>query len=223
LSVSIPTPIRVGAPWGAFPWPWTISRWHDGLIAADVPIAVRAQVAADLARFVAEMHVPAPADAPVNPVRGVPLAHRDKAVRERLTRGAIARAARLRRVWDELVATPAWAGPPLWLHGDLHSGNLVLRAEPGAEPRLLAVIDFGDVTGGDPASDLAAAWLVFDAEARAAFRTEVDRLSPRDEDTWIRARGWALNLGTAFAAHSDDNPRMAAIGRHALDQVLLDG
>jgi hypothetical protein len=28
-------------------------------------------------------------------------------------------------------------------------------------------------------------------------------------------------MGTALAVHSDDNPRMAAIGDHALDQVLL--
>jgi aminoglycoside phosphotransferase (APT) family kinase protein len=85
----------------------------------------------------------------------------------------------------------------------------------------MAIIDFGDLTSGDPATDLAAAWMVFDTEARAVFRSRVDRLSGVDAATWARARGWALCLGTGLAAHSDDNPRMAALGAHTLEQVLV--
>ncbi|MBE1562042.1 hypothetical protein [Nonomuraea africana] len=42
-----------------------------------------------------------------------------------------------------------------------------------------------------------------------------------DEVTWERARGWALAMGTALVVYSADNPSMAAIGDHVLDQVLL--
>jgi aminoglycoside phosphotransferase (APT) family kinase protein len=82
-----------------------------------------------------------------------------------------------------------------------------------------AVLDFGDVTGGDPATDLAAAWLVFDAAGRAVFR---ERVAGVDADTWGRARGWALCMGSAMAEHAAHDPRTGAIGRHALEQVLLD-
>ena len=53
-------------------------------------------------------------------------------------------------VWDELRSTPEWAGPALWLHGDLHPSNMLTY-----HGRLSAVIDFGDITSGDPATDLA--------------------------------------------------------------------
>ncbi|MFI5955313.1 phosphotransferase [Cryptosporangium sp. NPDC051539] len=89
-----------------------------------------------------------------------------------------------RRALGHLVATPPWPGPPLWLHGDPHPSNLLVT--DAAPARLAAVIDFGDLTAGDPATDLSA--------------------------------GWALNLGTPFAVHTDD-PFLAAVGRHTLDQL----
>src|SRR5262249_5120875 len=136
--------------------------------------------------------------------------------------GKVSRADELREMWDELSAVPPWTGPPLWLHGDPHPANLLLTDEPATGgARLCAVLDFRDLTSGDPACDPAAAWLLFDPDARRAFRADVERLSGVDEGTWARARGWALNMATAMAVHADDDPRMAATGRHALDQVLL--
>jgi aminoglycoside phosphotransferase (APT) family kinase protein len=208
----VPAPVRAGVPGEGFPWPWSICPWFDGRSAADVPPAERAPAATDLAEFLARLHVPAPADAPRNPWRGVRLAARYAAVGERL-----AGRPDLRALWERLVSTPAWAGRPYWLHGDLHPANLVLA--PSGPARLVAVVDFGDLTAGDPATDLAVAWLAFDAAGRAAFRERYDALTGMDRDTWVRARGWALNLGTAIAAHSDDNPRMAAISAHALAEV----
>jgi aminoglycoside phosphotransferase (APT) family kinase protein len=96
---------------------------------------------------------------------------------------------------------------------------LVCRTTPGGAARLAAVLDFGDLTGGDPATDLAAGWLLFGPSGRAAFRAH---LTIADDATWQRARGWALNIGAAVAVNSADNPAMAAIGAHALAQVLLE-
>ena len=123
----------------------------------------------------------------------------------------------LSALWTELIAVPDWAGPALWLHGDLHPDNILQHG--GA---LSAVLDFGDLCGGDPATDLATAWMTFDAPGRELFRTEVDRLSGTDPDTWRRALGWALNMGSALLAHSDDNPPLRAMAAHTLKQVLLD-
>jgi aminoglycoside phosphotransferase (APT) family kinase protein len=213
LPVSVPTPVRVGVPGEGYPWPWSICRWFDGEIASLVPVVERRAVATELAEFMNRLHVPAPDDAPVNPVRGVPLAHRDEQIRDRLTSGKLAREAELLQLWDQLLGTPVWTGPKVWLHGDPHPANLVLHGRPAA---LAAVLDFGDLTAGDPATDLGAAWLVFDAEGRATFRAGIEA----DDATWLRARAWALAIGTAIAVFADIHPGLADAGEHAINQVL---
>ncbi|UWZ59569.1 aminoglycoside phosphotransferase family protein [Dactylosporangium aurantiacum] len=217
LPVPVPVPVAVGAPAGAYPWPWSINSWLPGHPAGTVPVARRGAFAADLARCFASLHVPAPPSAPDNAFRGVPLAARAAAVRDRLATLASPDPAGLHRVWSEALAAPPWTGPPVWLHADPHPANLLV----GDDGRLAALIDFGDLTAGDPATDLAAAWTVFDPPARAAFRAALSALVPVDPATWQRARGWALSIGAAIAASSADNPAMAAIGAHTLEQVLL--
>jgi len=216
LPVPVPVPLRVGHPAAGYPWSWSVVPWLDGRPAVAVSPTGRAGLAVPLARTVAALHVPAPADAPANPVRGVPLAHRDTAVRERLAAGSGPWADRARALWDRCLAVPPWAGAPVWLHGDLHPANLLL-ADDGS---LAAVLDFGDLTAGDPATDLATAWLTFDTDGRRVFSDRVTELTGTDVDTWTRARGWALCMASAMLAHSDDDPAFAALGREAMAQVL---
>ncbi|KRC62136.1 hypothetical protein ASE14_11625 [Agromyces sp. Root81] len=229
VSVPVPAPVRIGrpAPELGFDFPWSILPWFDGASAADVEPSARAAAAASLAAFVAELGVPAPADAPVNAYRGVPLAERDEVVRGRLERGfgaglAVApeseKIEALRAVWDRSLAANPWSGPPIWQHGDLHPANLVLAASGD----LAAVVDFGDVCAGDPACDLATAWLTFGAPARAAFRAEVERRRETDDAMWDRARGWALVLGSAIVDTIGTGGRLGRVGVHALDEVLAD-
>ncbi len=212
VSTPVPVPLRVGVPSDTFPWPWSIVAWFDGTDGASVDATARTGLAEPLARFVGELAVPAP-DAPHNPVRGVPLASRHDAVRLRL-RSLAGRmeVAALEQAWREALDAPVWDGPPILLHGDLHPGNLLLAEDGG----LAAVVDFGDVTSGDPATDLATAWLTFDGDAREAFGRSL-QVAP-DAATWLRARGWAVTMASALATASDDNPRMAALARHALAQ-----
>jgi len=212
VSVRVPLPIRVGRPSTTFPWPWSVVEWFSGTDGASVDADARAGLAEPLARFIGELSVPAP-DAPRNPVRGVPLADRHEAVRMRLRSLAGRRqVADLEEAWRDALDAPVWDGPPMLLHGDLHPGNLLLDDAGG----LAAVLDFGDVTSGDPATDLATAWLTFDRDARERFR---EALAPApDAATWRRARGWAVAMTTALATASDDNPRMASLARHALEQ-----
>ncbi|GIF69604.1 hypothetical protein Ais01nite_76390 [Asanoa ishikariensis] len=213
LGVSVPAPVRVGTPGEGYPWPWSICEWFPGEIASLVPVVERRAVAGELAAFMNRLHVPAPAEAPVNPVRGVPLAVRDEQIQDRLASGKLAREDELRALWDELRAAPVWDGPKVWLHGDPHPANLVLR-----DSSLAAVLDFGDLTAGDPATDLAAAWLVFDAPGRAVFQAGIEA----DTATWRRARAWALAIGTAIAVFADIHPGLADAGEHAITQVLAD-
>lgn len=217
LPVAVPVPVRVGRPSEDYPWHWTIGRWLPGRPLIDLPVAERSPVAAPLAEFLAALHQPAPADAPPNPVRGVPLTDRAALADEHLTGGHIPDADELRPLWAEVIRMPARSGPPLWVHGDPHPANVL------ASRGLAAVIDFGDITAGDPATDLAAGWLSFDRTGRQRFRDRYTALTGADADTWIRARGWAIAIGMALVANSDDHPQLAGVGRHALASVLAEG
>lgn len=211
VSIAVPAPVRIGVPGAAFPWPWTITHWFPGTIASQTSFARHDALAVELAAFVRELHVAAPADAPVNRFRGVPLAEREPAMLDRLASGLVPHPEAVESAWRHALTAGPWPHAPVWLHGDLHPANILTR-----DGHLAAVLDFGDLTSGDPASDLAAAWMTFDPDGRAKFRRTLDY----DEDTWLRASGWALVLAGAFLANSGDSSAMLAIGTHGIEQVL---
>jgi aminoglycoside phosphotransferase (APT) family kinase protein len=116
--------------------------------------------------------------------------------------------------WEEALHAPIWNRPPVWIHGDLQSGNLLVH-----QGRLSSVIDFGCLGVGDPASDVMTAWLFLTAKTREVFR---DALHV-DDATWARGRGWALSMGLiALPYYHITNPVLAGIGRHAIAEVLAD-
>jgi aminoglycoside phosphotransferase (APT) family kinase protein len=215
-GIGVPAPVFDGHPGFGFPWSWSIVPWFDGQTGLSVPRRDRTGWALPLAAALRALHIAAPPSFPVNPVRGVPLALRAEAVAVRFASlsGRVPDEAlrRLRRLWDAALDAPPWARDPLWIHGDLHPGNLVARG-----PHLVAIIDFGDVTAGDPAYDLAVAWLAFDAEGRAVF---IEALGDRyDGATWTRAHGWAAGVALMLLDQSDDNPDYAALGAEALAEL----
>ncbi|MCC2032414.1 phosphotransferase [Microbacterium allomyrinae] len=220
-GVRVPAPLLAGVPTDAYPWAWSIVPWIAGVRGLDVVRAERAPWAAPLAAALAALHVAAPDDHPINPVRGVPLGRRDTVFHERLAalRGAgtigDTSAEALRDRWIRGVEAPSWVDDPVWIHGDLHPGNLV--AEEGT---LVGIIDFGDVTAGDPAYDLAVAWLAFDQAGRRLFRAAT--ATRYDSATWVRARAWAAAVVVMFLTHSDDEPAYAALARAAAIEVIGD-
>jgi aminoglycoside phosphotransferase (APT) family kinase protein len=187
----------------------------------DAPVAERGEWATTLADVLGALHSEAREDHPVNPFRGVPLATRGDAVADRLAAlrdsGALDAkdATALGDVWHAGLAVGAWSRPPLWIHGDLHPGNLVTR-----DGRLAGIIDFGDVTAGDPAYDLAVAWLAFDTGGRERFIAASG--SRYDTATWRRAHAWAAAVAMMLLVHNDDNPEYVALGRAAAAEVIAD-
>lgn len=216
LPLPIPAPVRTGRPGRGYPWSWTITRWMPGK-RADAAV-LDADQGTTLGAFLVALHRPAPPEAPHNPVRGVPIASR--APRGAAALAAVAAAgadvdvALLGSVLDRATAAAPWSAEPRWLHGDLHPGNVVVR-----DGALAAVIDWGDICAGDPATDLAALWLVLDPDPRA----DALRICDPDPDTVTRARGWAVHLGATMAASGlTDDPQLAHIGLTALARIAAD-
>ena len=220
LPLPVPAPLREGRPGCGFPWSWSVVPWFPGQSALLTPprdVTTTATTAIALGRFLRALHQPAPEDAPHNPWRGVPLAARAETVQEyvRQLDGFVDRGAVL-SLWERALSTPAWSGPPLWIHGDLHPGNLLVSGG-----RLSAVIDFGDLAAGDPATDLSVMWMLLPPSARPTFLTSArEAFDPLDDHTLMRARGWALALGLAYLANSRDNEAMSALGRATIDNAL---
>jgi aminoglycoside phosphotransferase (APT) family kinase protein len=120
-------------------------------------------------------------------------------------------------LWEHVVSAPAWSGPPIWIHGDLHPGNLLINGG-----RLSAVIDFGDLAAGDPATDLSVIWMLPPPARSIVLPSIRGQFNATDDDTWIRARGWALALGLAYLVGSRDHEAMGALGRTVIDAALHD-
>lgn len=217
-GIAVPRPVFRGRPGAGYPWPWTVVRWVEGEAVATLPVARRGRLADDLARALTSLHRPAPEDAPLNPCRGVPLSGRLRTVPVPWSATVAAlgtrHAERLRTVVDDGLHTAPWPRPPVWLHGDPHPWNLVHR-----DGRLAGLIDFGDVCAGDPASDLACAWLALDADQRAAFRAIADTAGRYDDDVWRRAAAWAALYVTALVAHPGTGPDFGAVVRHTVSQL----
>ncbi|WP_432827975.1 aminoglycoside phosphotransferase family protein [Dactylosporangium sp. CA-092794] len=219
LPLPTPTPVRIGRPSRLFEHTWTVARWVEGEPADRAPIT-RIAAAEILAEFLKALHHRAPADAPANPARGVPLAGLPGSGRWFEVIADYADAAAARAVWEQAVAAPAWQGAPLWLHGDLHPANVVVH-----DGVLAGVIDFGELCAGDPATDLSAAWILLPAGAASRFFDAYERA---DEATVTRARGWAVlrALGLIWIGKNGrlglpgGKPTWEAAGYATLERVL---
>lgn len=216
LPLPVPAPLWVGAPGDGYPYPWSLVPWLDGTVAGQARDLELEAIAHALGAFFGTLHrLPLPAGAPHNPFRGVTLRTRDPSVRERLaTIADEVDAGRLGALWDAATQLPAWSGPLVWCHGDPHPFNLLTRA--GA---LAAVLDWGDLHGGEPAPDLASAWMLLPPALHGVFRAAY---GPLDEETWARGRGWGIFYGVMLldAGRRGAGQAFARVGRTTLAHVL---
>jgi aminoglycoside phosphotransferase (APT) family kinase protein len=214
LPLTVPIPVGRGVPGRGYPWHWTVCAWLPGEVAALARVADMSQAAKSLAEFVRILQALDSAGGPVSIFRGGTLADRDPVSQD--SAAALRDSIDVRpalEVWEAAVAEPAWTGPPVWMHGDLHPANLLV-----SNGELTGVIDFGLMGVGDPACDLMVAWTYLSTRARQLFR---DALAV-DDPTWARGRGWALHLGLMAAAYSADNPVLSSIGQRTIAAVLAE-
>jgi aminoglycoside phosphotransferase (APT) family kinase protein len=189
LPLPVPVPQRLGEPSERFPRTWIVTTWVPGTPADRAPATHATEAADALAAFLTALHRPAPEGAPGGRDRGGPLAGHAEGFAQQLAwataQGLIPDPDAVRAVWEDAVTAPDWRGPALWLHGDLHPANVLT-----ADGAFCGVIDFGDLFAGDPACDLAAAWILLPDGAVDRF---YDAYRPTaDPATRRRARGWAL-------------------------------
>jgi aminoglycoside phosphotransferase (APT) family kinase protein len=220
VPVALPVPLALGEPGAGYPFRWSVAPWLPG--ATPTATNIDPLVLADeLAAFVGALHA---VDATGGPPRtggqrGTPIRGWDVAVREAVElagkridgRAALA-------AWEHCLAAPDHDGDPVWIHGDLLAGNLLVDGG-----HLSAVIDFGALGVGDPAPDLQPYWSTLPAGAAPGFRQRIDDLCGYDEATWRRGRGWALGPAlTGIPYYWDTVPAFAQRGLRTLDRVLAD-
>lgn len=213
VTLPIPTVRGAGRPSPLFPAPWSVYDWIDGEPAAVAHVDDPVALASALAEFLVSLRGAdvqgAPGPGIHSAFRGGPVAHWDAEVRDLLrTRVSGRERERATAIWHDALAAE-WAGPPVWVHGDVSVNNLIVR-----DGRLAAVIDFGCSAAGDPACDTTILWTYFDGAVRETFRREV----ALDEATWARGRGWAL--WKALIMITNKPPGQAELARHVLDELL---
>lgn len=212
LPLPIPLPLAKGAPGDGYPHAWSVYRWLDGEPATVENIADLTGFGVAVADFLAALQRVDPTDGPApgqhNWFRGGLVATYDPLTQRALeTLDGHLDVDLAREIWQSALQA-SWDEHPVWFHGDVAQGNLLVR-----DGTLVGVIDFGTCGVGDRACDLAIAWTLLSGESRKAFR---DRLSV-DPATWARGRGWALWKALVVYADTRD-----ADARHVLDQIFTE-
>lgn len=222
LPLPIPVPLGLGVPGEGFPWPWSVYRWIGGETATAPRIADLSAFARDLAGFLNALYrIDArggPPPGPHNFYRGGPLSVYDDETRQALEtlEGELDTGAAL-TLWETALTTN-WQLMPVWIHGDIAWGNLLVQ-----EGKLSAVIDFGTSGVGDPACDLAITWILFRGESRTLFREAL----PFGAGTWARGRAWTLwkaliTLEDHRHSNLEESAEKAAEARRVIAEVLDD-
>jgi aminoglycoside phosphotransferase (APT) family kinase protein len=212
LPLPISMPLAMGKPDVRYPLHWSIYQWLDGSTASIERIADLNKFATSLAKFLNALQQCPSAGGPIagehNFYRGGDLATYDEETREAIANlDDRSYAEATTAVWNLALAS-TWQRPPVWVHGDIAIGNLLVN-----NGQLSAVIDFGQLCIGDPACDLAIAWTLLTKESRDAFRATLQL----DNATWARGRGWTLWKALCWAF-----PGEKRVDWRVVDEVLRD-
>ena len=213
LPVAVPKPLAKGAPGAGYPYPWLIYGWLEGEDALASPATEWNQLARDVAAFVLALQRIDPTDAPPARSRGGPLAPHDKDARRAIRQLDASLVDRAMEIWQEALLADPWTGPPVWLHGDLSPGNVLV-----ADGRLSGVIDWSAAGVGDPVCEAMFAWSL-PSQARVEYLAALDI----DNATRARARGWIVEQTAQFIPYyAETIPLGVEAAKRRLNAVLTE-
>jgi aminoglycoside phosphotransferase (APT) family kinase protein len=208
----------MGTPSHDYPWYWSVYRWIPGEASSQESIDSLPDFSRRLAAFLASLQridaASGPPPGSTNFYRGGSLSIYDDQARSAIAAlGGRINTGAADRVWSAAIST-CWEWPPVWVHGDIAVGNLLLN-----RGTLAAVIDFGQLAVGDPACDLAIAWTLLRGDDRETFRKTL----ALDSSTWQRSRAWALWKAMIVAAGmTTTNADEGMLCWQVIDEVLAD-
>jgi len=215
LPINIPKPIFIGRPQDNYPWHWSVLPFFKGE-AADIS-ALKSSEISRFIHFLKCIHIPANGIAPINTQRGVDFFDRVEDVEQRLLNvkdHLPDKYLPILRLWREALSADK-NKYDIWLHGDLHPRNVLVE-----NGKISAIIDWGDITSGDVATDLASIWMLFDdpsVRIRAIHDYEMDT------NLLARTKGWVIYFASVFYLNGlADNSRHIKIGEQAFNRLLED-
>ncbi len=194
----VPSVYGLGKSAEGYPHAWSVLSWLPGEVLEDSALLDPEGEALRLAeffRFVRSLPAdPAFCFSAVNNSRGAPLASRSERFYIALGRLPGLDAGFARCLWGHALQA-GLAGDPVWLHGDVHPGNVLVQ-----NGRLAGVIDWGLCGVGDGACDLLTAWAMFDRGPREAFRKALGA----SDSEWLRGAGWALSMAVIYLPYAHE-------------------
>lgn len=218
LSVAIPAPIKIGKPSEDYPYLFSIYKWLDGRSANHVTLDEQSleNLAFELANFLKELQaitdVEGPSPGQHNWYRGDHVSVYDSGARQQIAELAeIIDSNSAIDLWERACATKLNKAP-VWIHGDFAASNILIK-----DNKLSGVIDFGGIAMGDPASDLVIAWTYLKGKARDIFVSAMGL----DDDTWLRAKAWALWKATFELCNiADKNSSEALLQKQIIERSI---
>lgn len=211
--LAVPSVYGLGKRAEGYPHAWSVLSWLPGEPMEDSALRDPQDDAVRLAGFFRFVRI-LPADpafrfSAVNNGRGAPLASRSERFDAALKRLPGLDDGFARRLWERAVqAGPA--GDPVWLHGDVHPGNVLVE-----DGRVSGVIDWGLCGVGDGACDLLTAWAMFDRAPREAFRKA---LGATDSE-WLRGAGWALSMAVIYLPYAYEHGLRSDMSEKTIERL----
>lgn len=217
ISLPISNPIAKGEPSEIYPYPWSINQWISGDTVTPHNVKNLKQFAFDLAKFLKELQAIDTSNGPIagehNFYRGGNLAVYNEETQTALVRiKSLFQTEKLNDIWVTALESK-WTKKDVWIHGDIAPNNLLVK-----NGILCSVIDFGILGIGDPACDYTIAWTFLDKDSRKIF---FDNLNC-DEETWNRARGWALWKALITYNECEKDSSISKDSKDILDIILED-
>lgn len=215
LPMAVPTPLARGEPGPGYPFPWLVYRWLDGEDLQHRQVSDSRWFGQDLAVFVKALESVETTDGPPAGHRGQSLLRVDGATRAAIRGlGTAIDGNRATNVWQFALDAQPWPGPPVWVHGDLLPGNVLVN-----DGRLAGILDWSSAGVGDPACEGMLAWSL-PPEARTAFQAALNF----DAATWARARGSVVQQAVLFIPYyAKTIPDAVAAARLRLQAALDEG